>query len=66
MKDLEILLENKPVALATREKYVAIIRFASKVVVFLWVHFLVKELQKARKVLAEAGIEVVKLNEVLK
>ena len=71
MKDLEILLENKPGALATMGEALGnnnislegggvFIHGNSSVA-----HFLVVEAEKASKVLAEAGIKVIRINEVL-
>ena len=71
MKDLEILLENKPGALAAMGEVLGrntISLEGGGVFIngnMAVAHFLVEEPKKACKVLAEAGIEVIKINEVL-
>lgn len=71
MKDLEIILENKVGALALLGETLGKNRislegggvFADGE--FSIAHFLVEEAERAKKVLAEAGIKVAKINDVV-
>ncbi len=71
MKDLEIILENKPGQLALLGETLGKNKislegggvFGSEH--FSIAHFLVEDAEKARKVLAEVGIKVVKINDVI-
>ena len=71
MKDIEILLENKPGTLALMGETLG----KNKISLegggvfgnseFSIAHFLVDDAEKAREVLEKAGIKVVKINEVI-
>lgn len=71
MKDIEILLENKPGALALMGETLG----KNKISLegggvfnngeFCIAHFLVEDAEKAKEVLAHAGIKVVKINDVI-
>jgi len=71
MKDLEIVLENKPGTLALLGEILgnhAVSLEGGGVFNngdFAIAHFLVEAADKAKEVLAEAGIEVVKINDVI-
>ncbi|MEO7307936.1 MAG: amino acid-binding protein [Ferruginibacter sp.] len=71
MKDIEILLENKPGALALMGETLG----KNKISLegggvfnngeFCIAHFLVEDAEKAKEVLAHVGIKVVKINDVI-